>query len=210
MQLELLSITLSAVSLVTVLTGLRQTGSPFLRRMAACFTATFFPALIGIFLERTGTSTMTELANLLFSFLATYVLIMGGIDVVEAKNKNAKIKKIIINSFPGGLICYVALYLLNFGLGQPNLGERMLNAAELFDSASSISACAFVALALCVRLLINEEYVLGLATTCSFALWAVPESVYWQGGTLASQLAMGLGGVLVAFTVTVAARRRAI
>jgi hypothetical protein len=213
MRLEWFSITLSVVSLVTVLTGLWRTGAPVLRRMAACFAATLLLDVFGVGLKLLSSSLLSELTNLIFSFASTFALLMAGIDLLDAANKSAGVRKIILNSFPVVLCCYVIFHVLVLGLDSSNPSspaQVLLAVLKLIDSASSISACAFIALALFARLFINEEFLLSFFTAFSFALWAAPESLYWQDGPLAAQLAMGLGGVLVAFTVTAAAHRRAI
>jgi hypothetical protein len=202
MQNEWLTIGLSAMCLVTVLKGLRQTGAPFLRRLAACFAAIIFLDALRLVLGQSDTAAQ-QLADLTCSAVSTFVLLKGGIDLLEADHVTLNLQRIVGGSFPAALVSHI---LLNFG----DIADWM-TPLKAMDSATSFAACVFVGLALLTRLIIREEYILGGFTVFSFGLWAIPEVYYWsEDATIASHLLMGLGGVLVAIATTMAARRRVI
>jgi hypothetical protein len=61
-----------------------------------------------------------------------------------------------------------------------------------------------------MRLILREEYSLAGLSSLSFMLWAGPEMFYWSSNTIGGQIAMGLGGCLVALVATMAAYRRVV
>jgi hypothetical protein len=202
MEKEMLAMGFSALCLVTVLVGLWETDAQFLRRMAACFAAMLLISLSGLFLGLVGLSEYKGLADLGLSMVSTLVLLIAGLEVIDNTNVSPSARQFVGSSFPLAMICYI---LLN-----PSIDNTLLTQLQVTDSASSIAACLFVGLSLFARMVERREHVLACATVLGFVLWGAPEMWYWGENTVATQLTMAFGGVLVATTATVAAYRRAI
>jgi hypothetical protein len=171
--------------------------------MAACFAAILLLDAFGLLLKIVELGAFSEYGNLLLSMISNFVLLMGGLELLdEDKLMTESFKRFIVNTFPLGMICYVVL-------NHP-LDSALLSQFKVLDSAASISACLFLGLTLYMRLILREEYFLAGLSSLSFMLWAGPEMFYWSSNTIGGQIAMGLGGCLVALVATMAAYRRVV
>jgi hypothetical protein len=155
------------------------------------------------------------LADLALSSLSNFVLFLAALDLLELGEIDLpkSVKSLLAGSFPVALMSHI---IFNFN-GKTDLLSILFNGKidllpilQAVDTALSFTAPVFVGLTLVAKMIVNKQHALAAFTGLAFALWSLPELGYWDGLTVASQLAMGLGGILVAFSTTIAAYRHVV
>jgi hypothetical protein len=203
---------LAFASLVIALFGLRDirlppTGVMLLRRMAACFSTIVLLGVLKIILTINlgEESPIVSVADLSLSFVSTFVLVIGGIEIINHESVTPSLKR-----FAGA-----AVPALMYQLTQPNLpmdplsGLDIIRTLKAIDSATSAAAGIFIGITIGTRLFISGNTFLSAFTVIIFTLWSVPEAIYWTNGPDIARYLMLIGGVSVAITSVMAARRMA-